>query len=246
MHAPHLSARRRAAALSALVLAAVALSACSSSDGPEPAGETSAPTATPTASPSAYLDVPEGTELTGQGAALGIGDPAVVAWQPKQSLVGVLDITVDRVELTTFKKSFQGWKLDEQAKASTPYFVHATIENVGDTDLSGQQVPLYIVDGTNTLIEASSFVSTFEPCPSKPLPEGFEPGESADVCLVYLAPDAGTLEAVSFRPTEDFNPITWTGDISKVKGPGAGDKGGDKDGDGKGGKGNGGAGTDGS
>ena len=47
-----------------------------------------------------------------------------------------------------------------------PYFVHATVENVGDTDLGGRAVPLYIVDGRNTLIEASTFASTFKPCPS--------------------------------------------------------------------------------
>jgi hypothetical protein len=37
----------------------------------------------------------------------------------------------------------------------------------------------------------------------------------------YFVPDKGDLTAVSFRPVEDFDPITWTGKLEK---PGAGDK----------------------
>ena len=29
-------------------------------------------------------------------------------------------------------------------------------------------------------------------------------------CLVYLSPDKGTLDAVSYRPASEFDPITWT------------------------------------
>ena len=69
------------------------------------------------------------------------------------------------------------------------------------------------MDGHNTLIEASSFASTFKPCPSTPLPPNFKPGASAQVCLVFLSPRKGDLTAVSFRPTQEFNPITWTGEL---------------------------------
>ena len=37
-------------------------------------------------------------------------------------------------------------------------------------------------------------------------------------CLVYLSPKHGDLTAVSFRPTQDFNPITWTGKVTTVGG----------------------------
>jgi hypothetical protein len=87
---------------------------------------------------------------------------------------------------------------------------------VGGTDLGGRPVPLYIVDGRNTLIEASGFASTFKPCPSKALPKKFENGDRAKVCLVYLSPRNGDLTAVSFRPTEDFDPIVWTGKLQRV------------------------------
>ena len=42
-------------------------------------------------------------------------------------------------------------------------------------------------------------------------------GATAKVCLVYLAPDKGDLTAVSFRPTQEDAPITWTGELKKPK-----------------------------
>ena len=103
--------------------------------------------------------------------------------------------------------------------------MRATIENVGDTDLGGRPVPLYVVNEDNLLLEPTPFASSFKPCPSTPFPEKFGPGDTADVCLVYLAPDKGDLVAVSFRPDETFNPITWTGEVVKYRAPDEGKKG---------------------
>ena len=119
----------------------------------------------------------DGVELTAQGSELAVGDSAVVAFEPRQDEVAVLDITVTRLEKTSFEESFSGWQLDAATRKSNPYFVHATVKNVGGTDLGGRPVPLYIVDGRNTLIEASGFASTFKPCPSKALPKKFENGD---------------------------------------------------------------------
>ena len=182
--------------------------ASSSSGSPSPSESSSPSTeATP------YLPVRDGVELTAQGSELAVGDKAVVAFEPRQDEVGVLDITVTRLEKTTFQESFSGWQLDATTKKANPYFVHATVENVGGTDLGGRGVPLYIVDGRNTLVEASDFASTFKPCPSKALPKKFENGDRTKVCLVYLSPRNGDLTAVSFRPTEDFDPSTLTGEL---------------------------------
>ena len=43
----------------------------------------------------------------------------------------------------------------------------------------------------------------------------FTRGKKASVCLVYFAPDHGKLVAISFRPTQDFDAITWTGPLAK-------------------------------
>lgn len=201
----------------AALLPALALAGCSGTedepDAPEPSTSTSS---SPSAAASPTLDVPAGVELTPQGSALELGDEATVAYEVDQSTVGVLDITVTDLRRTTFKESFQGWKLDKQLEKANPYFVEATFKNVGDTDLAGERPPLYIVDGDDTLVESSTFVTDFEACPSTDFPKEFGPGDKVKRCLVFLAPDAGELVAVSFRPAQEYNPITWSGDVLKL------------------------------
>ena len=222
-------ARRSTRVLGLAVAGALTLSGCSGAETGEDPGATagsSASGSSESASPSGgsspsteatpYLPVRDGVELTAQGSQLRVGDRAVVAFEPRQDEVGVLDIKVTRLEKTTFKESFGGWQLDGSTRKANPYFVHATVENVGGTDLGGRGVPLYIVDGRNTLVEASEFASAFKPCPSQALPKRFANGDRAKVCLVYLSPRNGELTAVSFRPTEDFDPITWTGELQPV------------------------------
>ena len=213
--------------LVAALVPALLLSACSGGDEPEAApseSTTESASATPEPLPTPDIEVPEGVELTAQGSALELGDTASVGYEVDQSTVGVLDITVTDMRRTTFKESFQGWKLDKQLAKANPYFVEAVFKNRGETDLGGQRPPLYIVDGNDTLVESSTFVTEFEPCPSTDFPKTFEPGDKVKRCLVFLAPDAGELVAVSFRPAQEFNPITWSGDVLKLgaKRPGDG------------------------
>lgn len=212
--------RRRAGVLmTVLALSSAALAGCSDDSDKEPSADPEpSATSTPgsaTASETPYLPVPEGVELTPQGSQLALGDPAVVAYQPRQDVVGVLRINVERIDKTSFKESFAGWKRDPEFAGTTPYFVTATLTNEGETDLGGRPVPLRIVDTADRLVDASTFKGTFEPCPSKPFPEKFAAGASRRVCLVFLAPEGAQLKAVSFRPSQEYNPITWTGTITK-------------------------------
>ena len=219
--------RPLAAVLFALLLA---VSACGGKADPgassssEPGGEN----ATEGSTEEPYLPVPDGVELTAQGSQLDVGDTAVVAYEPRQDVVGALEITVTRLVDADFN-DFVGWKLTPETRKTNPYFVEATVKNVGDTNLRGQGVPLYAVDGNNKLIEASTFQSTFKPCTPESFPKPFKEGDKGKFCLVYLAPDKGDLTAVSFRPVEDFDPVTWTGKLQKT----GAKKGGSKKGDGK-------------
>ena len=199
------------------VLLSASLLGCSGSDGSDGAGEGESASAAASATP--YLPVPDGVTLTDQGTHLEVGDPAVVAYEPRQDEVGVLDLNVTKLQQTTVKRSLSGWQLTAAQKKATPYFVRVTVKNVGESDLGGRRVPLYGVNEDDLLLESTPFASSFEACPSTPLPDEFGPGAEADVCLVYLAPDHGTLEAVSFRPDETFDPITWTGEIEKYVPP---------------------------
>lgn len=229
-------ARSLGLTLGTLLLASTALSACGgSSDDGGNAGNgptTGATSTTVTGSEAAdagYPPVPSGVSLTAPGKALQLGQSATVAWKPNQQTVGVLDLTVTALHDTTFKQSFKGWQLDAATKANSPYFVTATVRNAGSTDLSGQQVPLYGSAASGALVEASSFATDFKPCHPGVLPTPFPAGATASVCLVYLVPGAsggakGTLDGVSFRPSESFDPITWTGDVTPLatkKGKGA-------------------------
>jgi hypothetical protein len=223
----------------ALVAAAALLAACSNDGGGgsgadstgTPTGTSGTASATESASPSQSIPVPAGVTLTPEGSQLQVGDKATVAYHVRQGVVGVLDIKVTRLEKTSFKKSFSGWQLDEQQKKANPYFVRATVTNRGETDLGGKPVPLYIVDGHNTLIEATTFASSFPPCQPGTFPTKFKPGHKLKACLVFLSPKHGDLTAVSFRPTQEYDPITWTGPLEKPlppkpdKGKGNGDKG---------------------
>lgn len=198
------------------LVSVLALSGCSGGDEDPKADETSDGTSA-SASDEPYLPVPDGVELTDQGSELDLGDKATVAYEPRQDEVAALELTVTRIDEASFKL-FVGWKLSAETKKTTPYFVHVKVKNVGDTDLGGRPVPVYGVDGTNKLIEASTFASTFKPCPSEPLPKKFRTGDSVKTCLVYLAPDKGEITAAEFRPVEEFDPIIWTGKITRPEG----------------------------
>jgi hypothetical protein len=208
-----------------LVASAALLAGCSGDDTAPTAGEStggsSSSSASESGTPSASstIPVPDGVELSPQGSQLEVGDTATVAYELRQGEVGVLDIKVSRLEKTSFKKSFVGWDLDQSQKNSNPYFVRATVTNRGETDLGDKRVPLYIVDGTNTLVEATTFASSFTPCQPGSFPKKFKPGKKTKVCLVFLSPKKGELTAVSFRPTQDYDPITWTGELETPKPP---------------------------
>ncbi len=205
-------------------------SAAAAGTASDSAAEDGTPSSSPSASP--YLPVPDGVSLSVPGSDLALGDTATVAYKPRQDTVGVLDLSVTALEETTFEESFQGWKLDPATKKSTPYFVRATVKNRGRSDLGGQDVPLYLQDDQQTLVEPSSFDGDFEPCPSTPLPKHFRAKDKVSVCLVYLAAPGTTLEGVTFRPEQDFDAITWTGQVKRPGGTASPRKGSDAKGSG--------------
>jgi hypothetical protein len=156
----------------------------------------------------------EGVALTSPGTVLTLGEAAKVSWQPNQKQVGVLKLAVTKLERVPIS-AFHDWRLDPATRKSTPYFVQTKVTNLGKSNLSHVPVPLYLLDRRNTLLQASTFRAQFPACPSTPLPAKFTHGKKASVCLVYFAPDHGKLSAISFRPTQDFDAITWHGPLTK-------------------------------
>jgi hypothetical protein len=213
--------------LALTVVLTLALAGCSD-DSESPDGDgTGSPTATAEAEP--YLPVPDGVELTAQGSTLAVGDTATVAYEPRQDLVGAMEIKVTSLEKASFDL-FVGWDLTKEIRSTAPYFVRARVTNVGDADLGGRPVPLYAVDDENRLIESSPFRGEFKPCEGASFPKKFVNGDTHQACMVYLAPGKGDLTAVSFRPSQEFNPIIWEGDFEPVEGTGGKKDGGKKSG----------------
>ena len=203
-------------------VAALVLAGCGGGAGSSTptAGSDSSPTSTsppgssssnPTGSP--YPQAVEGVTLTAQGSRLKLGQVAKLMWKPNQKTVGVVAMSVTRLQKMPIS-AFSDWRLDAATRRSTPYFVHATVRNLGRSNLSGKPVPLYLLDQRNTLLQASSFQAEYAACPSRPLPPKFTRGKKTSVCLVYFAPAHGKLVAVSFRPAQDFQAITWRGHLT--------------------------------
>lgn len=150
------------------------------------------------------------------GTELELGEAATFTWNPTQNLQGTVELSVDRIEQTTMK-AFSAFKLDKASRQSTPYYVYVTATNEGTTNLGGEDLPLFLDNGSDVLHPYARINGSHEPCPSRPLPEKFRPGKTAELCLVFLAPDRSELSAIALRPVEDLAPILWTGEISEPR-----------------------------
>jgi len=160
------------------------------------------------------LDLPAGVRLTPLGSKLKVGETARIAWEPEKNTVGVLALTVTKLRQGSIE-DFGDFILDDKAEQSTPYYVDVEVENIGKSDLGRMDTPLYLVNGKDVLVRASRLQGRFAPCAAKPLPRKFKPEASTEVCLVFLVANHGTLRSVSFRPRQEYEPISWTGAVAK-------------------------------
>ena len=219
MHNVRVSALQRSRAVSvpcAALLAAAALMLAGCSSGSQPQAVKKSPSPSPSPTSTSTVSVPAGVSLTDQGSKLSFGDSATVIFEADQDRGTVLKLTAKNATKGRVG-DLSGFVLDDATRRSTPYYVHVSVSNVGQGDLGGGPVPLYGVDANNTLLPPASFTSPFKPCPSQPLPKHFGPGDSLRTCLVFLAPSHGTMTAVSYRPDQAFDPITWSGTIGTEK-----------------------------
>lgn len=216
--------RTRLPALTGAVLALTLLAAACGGGGDEPgaapastgaasASASSEPTTTPA---QGYLAAPEGVVLTEPGTMLKLKKSAVLAWEPRQGLVGVLEVAVARIDETTVQASLAGFDLEGDEQRSTPYFVRARITNVGDTDLGGRQVPLYLLSSHGVLIAPTGVARDFAKCPDSTFPAVFAPGDESTTCLIFLAPEGSEPQSIMFRPPEGVVPLQWRGKVTQL------------------------------
>lgn len=170
-------------------------------------GSGSVPTQAPSRTSAAAADA----AATAPGTDLAFGEPATLAWEPTVRESGTLDLTVDAVAEKR-QSVFDGWVRDDVMAASRPYFVTVSLTNAGDSDLGGNDVPLYLRDDNGTLGAPWTLGGDFTACQSGPLPTPFGPGDEAEMCLVYLVPDGARIDDMVFEPVEGYDPISWTGE----------------------------------
>jgi hypothetical protein len=222
---PHSRARLVVAATAPLVSAALVLSGCSGSGSGKASDDPSSPSpSTPSATESA--SVPAGVELTDPGSQLAFGDTATVdyAIRDQGTVLGIAVSSARQGQL----KDFVGFDMSDPLQKNAHYFyVRVVVKNKGEKKLSGVDVPLWGISGTNTLLPPVKFNSAFKKCPTEPLPNNFGPDDTFRTCLVFLSPQKGSLEGISYRPLASFDPIEWHGKVEKpvVKKKKAGKKG---------------------
>jgi hypothetical protein len=214
---------RPALAAVALTVTALGLSGCTSgsggsggSGGSEDTSSSGSGSASSAASPSptSTVTVPAGQQLTDQGSRLPFGRTATVVYEPAVGHGTVLQLTVRTVRRGRLS-DFGGFILDDAYKRKAAYYyATVSVKNVGEGDVGGAAVPLYGVNGSDTLLPPVAFTTRFARCPSQKLPARFAKGATLSTCLVYLSPHHGKLASVTFRPTQEFNPITWTGTVA--------------------------------
>ena len=203
--------------VSLVLAAALVLSGCGGGDdgkASEDGSSSDGGTSTTTDDESASDTSDPGDDVPGPGDELALGEVAPLSWQPKTDLKGDVDVSVDRLDRASIK-DFAAFKLDKAMKASTPYYVHVKVKNTGSTNLAGVELPIFLDNGSDVLFPSARITSSFKPCPSQPLPKKFTEGKKTELCLVFLAAAKTKLEAIAMRPTEQTEPITWTGKITK-------------------------------
>ena len=88
-----------------------------------------------------------------------------------------------------------------------------SVANTGESDLGGQDVPLYLRDtaGDRSVPRGPS-AATSPPARAA----RFEPGAETDVPGLASSPTArqGAGDLV-FQPTEGYDPISWTGEVEE-------------------------------
>lgn len=225
-------ARGRSPSRVAVVLLATALTAAGCGGGSD-AGEAAKGSGSTSPSASATggsSSVAAGSRLTRPGTKLAFGQPATVAYLPKQGRRGrpggagkpgkgrrpgtVLQLTVRGARQGRLS-DLAGFNLTGRYQRQAHYYyVPVTVRNAGKRRVGRADVPLWGISDDNTLLPAVRFTSSFDRCPSRQLPRAFAPGDRFRTCLVYLSPDRGSLEGVSYRPTASVVPIEWHGKVA--------------------------------
>lgn len=142
------------------------------------------------------------------GTSLALGAPAAVALEVSGQAASAVTTTVTKVKKGSIN-DFRFFSLDETTRKSVPYYVTVNVKNEGPAGLGGAALPIYAHDDSFTNLPASDIVGQFKPCPRSTVPDTFEPGAAADICLVYLVPEGRTLSKIILQTGKTKDAIAW-------------------------------------
>lgn len=135
----------------------------------------------------AGFTVPDGVELTDPDASLAIGDDATVVFSVDDRTHSAVTLRINRVRAGSISE-FMDFSLDDAAGASQPYYVTVSIENHGPAGIGGAALNFYVDTGNDEIVPQTTITGVFDPCEDRVLPGELLPGDSAEVCLVYMVP----------------------------------------------------------
>ncbi len=182
-----------AATLAALVL----LAGCGSGDTAEP--EATVPDG---------FETPAGVDLTPAGTELEVGKPATVVFETGDGAASAITAMPTKVTRGTIK-DFEFFSLDAASKESTPYYVAATVTNDGPAGLGGLGAPFVAHDDTDMIVAPNVINGEFAPCENGQLPAKFLPGDTAELCMVFLVPKGRTLVSIDAVSSDPATAVHW-------------------------------------
>lgn len=146
----------------------------------------------------------------GEGEVHALGESVVVGWNERDDLGerGVsteVEVTVLEVRQGTHEElTDAGFEVDEEDRDTTPYYVDARFENVGDGTVT-RNLDVSLEDNDGNLIGSTIIFDYgdvgFPPCEN--VSEGkFKPGDSYESCTLFLVPEGVEVGQVSFLSDE--------------------------------------------
>ena len=151
---------------------------------------------------------PPGTKLSvGQTATVPLQSPSASPSAPPRYKVQVTVESITKASLSDFK----GIQLDATEKASTPYYVHFKVTNVGSGDIgTDAEAAISGVDNTGQDATSVTFIGTFPPCNDATAPKPFTHGKTWSTCQVYLVPGGITgADYSGFVERYIASPVRW-------------------------------------
>lgn len=111
---------------------------------------------------------------------------------------------------------FENISLDENQKASTPYYVTVKIENTGREiplgDMEGDpDLKFGAIDDRGQEQPSITFIGDFERCEDTDAPKPFAEGKSYESCLAFLVGGDGSITEVRWKGSDKYilKPVAW-------------------------------------